>query len=248
MMSSSPGASCAGLSRMASGTPTLPTSCSGAARSIIAASPSARPSVRASSPDEPADAARVLAGVVVAILGGARQAVDDLDVRAGEGARPLLDRLLEPLLLALELGVELARDQQVADAQQRLDAVERLGQEVARAHRQRPLLDRRRVVGRDDQHRQVALDGEQRPQRLHHLEAVEVRHVQVEDDQVGPRDRHLADHLARVGQRGDVAAARGRQQPVEHPHVGRLVVDDEDPRRAQHVADGDHLAGFSCGP
>ena len=186
----------------------------------------------------------MLAGVVVAILGGAGEPVDDLDVRAGERARPLLDGQLEPLLLALELRVELPGDEQVADPQQRLDAVERLGEEIARPHRQRPLLHRRRVVGGDDQHRQVALDGEQRPQRLHHLEAVEVRHVQVEDDQVGPRDRHLADDLARVGEGGDVAAARGGQQPIEHAHVGRLVVDDEDSRRAQDVADGNHAGGI----
>ena len=147
----------------------------------VAVAQAERPRQRAG---QPADAARVLAGVVVAVLGGAGEAVDDLDVGAGERAGPLLDRQLEPLLLAFELGVELARDEQVADAQQRLDAVERLGQEVARPHRQRALLDRRRVVGRDDQHRQVALAGEQRPQRLHHLEAVEVRHVQVEDDEV----------------------------------------------------------------
>ena len=153
--------------------------------------------------------------------------------------RPLLDGQLEPLLFALELRVELPGDEQVANPQQRFDAVERLGEEIARPHRQRALLHRRRVVGGDDQHRQVALDGEQRPQRLHHLEAVEVGHVQVEDDQVRPRDRHLPIDLARVGEGGDVAAAGGEQR-IEHAHVGRLVVDDEDSRRAQDVANGNH--------
>jgi hypothetical protein len=82
---------------------------------------------------EPADATGVLAGVVVAVLGGTREALDDLEVRAVEGPRPLEDGLLELLLLALELRVQLPCDEQVADPEQRFDAVERLGEEVARA-------------------------------------------------------------------------------------------------------------------
>ena len=53
-----------------------------------------------------ADAVRVLAGVVVAELGGDRQPLDDLDLRFDQLARPLAHLGFEQLVLALDLDVE----------------------------------------------------------------------------------------------------------------------------------------------
>ena len=189
---------------------------------------------------EPADSSRVLAGVVIPVFGGAREPLDDLEMRAVQRLGPVEDGLFELLLLAFELRVQLARHEQVADPQERFDAVERLGEEVAGAHRQRALLDRGRVVGGHDEDRQVAFGGEQGANGLHHLEAVHVRHVEVEDDQVRPDLGEPRDRVARIGDAAHVLTASAAQQPIEHPHVPRLVVHDEDTCGSKDIPEGHH--------
>ena len=131
------------------------------------------------------DAVGVLAGVVVAELGGDRQPLDDLDLRLDQLARPLPHLGFEQLVLALDLDVEEPRLEQRLDAQQELVLLERLVDEVLGAARQRVAPRLGRQVARQDQDRQVRRLGDL-VQLVHHLEAVEMRHVQVEQDQVGP--------------------------------------------------------------
>ena len=82
-----------------------------------------------------ADPPRVRAGEVVAVLGGEREAVEDLQARRLDFARARAHGLLE---LVGALGQRLlvaAGGEQVAHAQLGLDGVERLGEEVAGAER-----------------------------------------------------------------------------------------------------------------
>jgi hypothetical protein len=67
-----------------------------------------------------------------------------------------------------------------------------------------------------------------------------VRHVQVEDEQVRADFGEAGDGVARIGDAGHVLTARVGEQAVEHPHVGPLVVDDEDSGCAQHVSESNH--------
>jgi hypothetical protein len=130
-------------------------------------------------------------------------------------ARAVLARLL----------VEQAHFQQVADAGQHLDRVEGLADEVAR-----PGLERGQLLvrlGRHHQHRQPGL-ALHRFQGFHHLEAVHVRHLQVEDDQVVAVLQVQRGHLARVGGARDLLVAGGLEQEFEQLHVDRFVVDDQD--------------------
>ena len=69
--------------------------------------------------------------------------------------------------------------------------VERLGDEILGAARERLLAASRRAIAGHHQHRQ-ALVVDQRRQHLEHPEAVAVRHVQVGDHQVGRRRRRAA--------------------------------------------------------
>jgi hypothetical protein len=54
-----------------------------------------------------------------------------------------------------------------------------------------------------------------------------VRHAQVQQDQVGIKPRVDRQHLAGVGGGDAVTVAGLIQDAVQQPHVGRLVVDDE---------------------
>ena len=110
--------------------PILPTSCSGAARRISDTCASGSPICLGEQRRHLADALGVLAGIVVAELGGPRQPLDDLDLRRLELARALAHLGLEDLVLALDLQVEEPRLEQRADPEQHFVAVERLVEEV----------------------------------------------------------------------------------------------------------------------
>ena len=120
--------------------------------------------------------------------------------------------------MLLERHVEMARLQQVADAQQHLELLERLGEEVAGTRRQRAALGLQRDIRRQDEDGHVRIGRDLAAELLEDGEPVEVRHHQVEQDEV----------------RLEVVAGV-LQQPLHEQHVGRLVVDDEDPRLPQAV-------------
>ena len=66
-------------------------------------------------------------------------------------------------------------------------------------------------------------------QALHHLEAVDVRHRDVEHDEIGCRRRDLGQRLAPVGGGLDVEADEPQPDRDEIGDVV-LVVDDQDPQ------------------
>jgi hypothetical protein len=122
--------------------------------------------------------------------------------------------------------------EQVANPEQHLDRVEWLRDEVVRPHGERPLLRGLGRVSGQDQHR-----GGSEPvvllEQSQDLEAVGRRHVQVQQHEVvgvlpAQRDRALG--IAHAGH-GRVAVAR--EHPLEQDDVALLVVDHEDPVRAE---------------
>ncbi len=83
--------------------------------------------------------------------------------------------------------------------------------------------DRVLVVGRHEDHRHVAAN------QLQHLEPVELRHLDVEKQQVGVQLGHDLHRLEAVGAlRDDVDAGRRRQVLANHRAGERLVVHDGD--------------------
>ena len=87
-----------------------------------------------------ADALRVLVGVVIAVLRGQRQPLNHLQASVIELMRALLDPVLQVVSVRLELELKLSQLEEVRDAQTHLLGIKWLGQEVARAERQRLVL------------------------------------------------------------------------------------------------------------
>ena len=98
------------------------------------------------------------------------------------------------------------------------------------AERQRPLLQVRIGVGGDEDDRQVAIVGHQRIQLIEDAEAVEVRHVEVEQHQIGPVLLEQRSGLVRLRRGDDTLESRPAQQPVDDVDVLDLVVHREDAR------------------
>ena len=140
---------------------------------------------------------------------------------------PFGDDRLQRAVLPLELEVQEPGVQEVLDPQEHLDPVERLGQEVLRARGQGALLGRHRHVRGQHQDRHVGLRGDR--QLAHHGDPVEVRHHQIEQDQVGMELVVESADLTRIRRRDEVAIAGLLQQTLEKPDVRELVVDDQDP-------------------
>ena len=171
----------------------------------------------------------MLAGVVVAELRGLRQPLDDLDLRRLQLARALAHLRFEHLVLALDLQIEEPRLEQRADPEQDFVGVERLVDEVFGAARQRLASCLRRHVAGEHQDRQVGgLDD--LVELVHHCEAVQVRHVKVEQDEIRPVLHVQRRRFARVVRAVERVKPARSQHATQDFHVAGLVVDDEDAR------------------
>ncbi len=84
-----------------------------------------------------------------------------------------------------------------------------------------------RLFGREDQHRQEHILGNL--ELLDDRDPVQVRHHQIEQDQIGLELAIQREDLPRIRGALDLAVAGLRQHTLEKPHVRRLIVDDEDP-------------------
>lgn len=142
---------------------------------------------------ELADAADVIAGRVIAILGCLGEPVERVDACLVELGGADAHALLELHVVLQHLLLERTDREQVADAQQRLELVERLGEKVRGALLECAQLRLREDVGGEHEDRQVRC-GRRRAlaDLLQYLEPVETGHVQVEQHDVGlPRVQQL---------------------------------------------------------
>ena len=126
------------------------------------------------------------------LLGGAQLAEQFLELRGA-----LVHLLLEPLVLLLQFAVEKAVLEQIVDPQDDLEMIERLGHQVLRAHRQRAPLRVDRDVRREHEDRQVISLRDRGLELLDDAKAVEMRHVQVEQHEIGLKFEILRQRLAR---------------------------------------------------
>ena len=106
-----------------------------------------------------------------------------------------------------ERHVQPACFEEIADAQQDLELLERLGEKVPRARREGPSLRLRGRVGRQHDDRQVGVGGDLRLELSEHRHPVEVRHHQVEQDEVRLEVTIERQDAARIGRGGDLAVA-----------------------------------------
>ena len=98
--------------------------------------------------------------------------------------------------------MEMASLQQILDAKLHLGPVEGLGKKVMGAVRERLLLGLRRVVAGEHQNRQIIVLRDHGGQLIHGGQTVDVRHMEIQQDQVGPGTPGML--------RGDCASRLGR--------------------------------------
>ncbi len=116
--------------------------------------------------------------------------------------------------------------EEIAHAQEQLDLLEGLGDEIARAGLERGPLALARHVGREDEHRQVGV-GPLLFELAEHLDPVEVGHSQIQQDQIGLELGAVSEDLSRVGRAPEIGVAGVREQLFQEAHHGPLVVDDQ---------------------
>ena len=188
-------------------------------------------------------AADVVAGFVVARLGQRRHGHDGDILDGGDLACAALDLQLQEIALAAqEVGLTL-QCEVVLHAREHDRRADRLGDVIRRAQRQAaPLvLDLRQ--GREEDDGNVTRRRFQL-QATADLEAVDTRHLDIEQDQIGLRARRRQRQAGRTvgGQQGRVPLAQQRDQ---HGPDGRRIVDDED---AGSVDRGPVLPGIQVHP
>jgi len=83
-----------------------------------------------------------------------------------------------------ELGVQRPGVEQVPRAQDHLGTVERLGQEVARAGFQHSITRGGRAVGGEDDDRHQVVFGRYLRERVHEMEPVHIRHVEIDHHEI----------------------------------------------------------------
>ncbi len=137
------------------------------------------------------------------------------------------DLFFEEDVLVLELDVQEAVFQQVADAQQHLGLVERLGEKILGSGGEGAVLGLGGHVGGEDQHGHGIFAGGQRLDLLHDVEAGDIGHMEVEQDEVGPEIQEMGHRLARVAGALDAGGADEFEDAFEQAHVGLFVVNDE---------------------
>src|SRR6476661_3013823 len=156
-----------------------------------------------------------------------RQAQLDADDR--DDASRQVDREPAHVDDAIPRGCAVRASQEGANTGQELADAERLGQVVVGSRVERPDLVGL-VLHRGDEE-----DGRREPvaQLGAHLGAVAVGQHQIEDHEVGRRERRRGQRLGGAGRRG-YPVARLRERDLERPPDRALVVDDEDQRLAAH--------------
>jgi len=188
----------------------------------------------------------VLGGDVVAVLTHQREPLHQPGVGELELLGAGLHLLLQPLVVLLQAHVEHPCREQVGYAQRSLDHVDGLVQEVVSAEGQGRLPGAGRGVGGDHElgNEVRARDSDRQPSQ--HLEAIQVRHVQVEHDQVRSEVVEVVQHPPRVGGRHDVPVPLADQDTVDQVEVRLFVVHDDDPRPGvcgrRHRLPGIHAA------
>ena len=200
----------------------------------------ARPLHQAGRPREDgrelAHADDVQAGLIVPVLRRPPQAADDLQagVQQFGGARAHLV-FQDPVLVAY-LVVHEAHFQHVADTGQHLQPLEWLAEKVLGPGLQGVQTGLHVGLGGKHQHRHIGVRLD-KAQLLHDLKAVQVGHVDVQQYQVEMVPGIQFRHFPRLGGAVDLAVARALEHPFQQPHVGDLIVDDQDLRPGELIVD-----------
>jgi hypothetical protein len=134
--------------------------------------------------------------------------------------------VFERRALVVEEKKQPARFQRISDTKKGFELIKRLDQELGCADRQGAPLSFFVYIGsqHNDRQKNVRWIG---AKRLKNSKAVDVRHHQIEQDQIGIEDAAGLKGAAGVGDGFESCVAGIRQHFLEQSDIGRFVVDDE---------------------
>ncbi len=141
---------------------------------------------------------------------------------------PLLRGLPVEMDRGAQCGVEKPRMQQISRPDQHLTVGEGFGDEILRAALERPITGRDGAVSGQHDHREGFERGKF-PYLPQHFEAVQVRHVQVQHDQVGVDLGQSRRHPPGIQFGGQIPVSLPGEDGDEQRDVQRVVVDNEQP-------------------
>ena len=192
----------------------------------------AKPRFRGDDADVSRDPGDMIAGIRVAVLGGAHQQGDDLALPRLDHRDRGRDLAGEPRGPVLLLPVSRADLHQVGDARLDLDGIAGLAEEVGRAGTQGLMAQTALVEARHHHDRHV-LEAPDRPRRRDDVEAGHAGHVVVGDDDpdpvdVGPQE---VDRRHGAGERHRLAIGHGLQRLHDQQVVHLGIVEDQSEHR-----------------
>ena len=180
-----------------------------------------------------ADAQDMVAGLVVLVAGGPRQAANHRLEAGTQLLGTLLHALLQLITLLLQGLTGQAQAQVVAHAQQQLRQVQGLADVVVGAQLQAAAALVDAIEGGDDDHRRAAAVAA--GQLLQDLEAIRRRHVQVQQQQVPGIGLQPGQAFGGVAEGLDLTQAKGLEAGLQQAQVGAHIVDHHHGGKAQHI-------------
>ena len=169
------------------------------------------------------------AGFGIAELRRQSQPVDDLQTRLVKFPRPFPNFQFECLVLLGKHIMEDSHGEQIVDAVEELHLVEGLGDEFGSAHFQSANAGVMIIAGGQHHDRHGVPVTDLGPV-LQNVEAVEVGHIDVEQEQVESLRRQQAADLTGVGDAVNVAIGFFFEDFLQKFDVGRVVIYDQDVR------------------
>ena len=145
--------------------------------------------------------------------------------------------------LVFELLIQESALEKIAKPELHLNRIERLRDEIICPCKKRLPPSLGRHIRSQDHDREKNIFRNNLLQFLHHLIAIEVRHVQIRQHQVGLKFRKQRNRLTRIRRATPFQAAKELEHPLKQAYIRGLVVNDKNFCRRQcdtgHWADVD---------
>jgi hypothetical protein len=147
-------------------------------------------------------------------------------------------RLLQYIDVLLQLKREPPRFEQMINPQQTFARVERLRQKVLGPERQRLLFRLRCNIGGQYHDGQVGIVRDSGTQLCQEGKPVQLRHHQVEQNQIGFIYREEFEYFPWISSLCEVGITAGLQYPLQQQDIGGLIVYDQDSAFLQYLFSG----------
>ena len=156
------------------------------------------------------------------LLGGGQAVESVLELPGALG-----DEALQGSVLPLQFHVQKSCLKQVADSQKDLVGIQRLGQKILSTLAKRALPSFRGDIRSENENRQIFAGRKRGLDLGDERKAVHVRHVEIQQDDVGLGGMQEFQRFARVRGAHDRAGLGIGEGSLQKAHVGNLIIHDE---------------------